>query len=365
MEETTFEVIGNYELFIDWLTGPFEYSLCTTDDFDMDSFSQKYPQYKGLDIYELDILIIKDILPTININNLYKGKRIYHYFVDVLSRGNRYAYDLFRGNIVIDDDVYSQMIRYFYFTMNDKKDYLPIFIPEKKIRSILEKDEDTYFSGIDIKGYLIAWFIILDNNFENLLKEYIPEYDSIKASYWEDFFVDDKSVENGYLRYLKHCIEEKLGSEKEDSDFPMTTKQYTYVNNSGEKVTGDLGPSIYNFHTSSEDGMRKLYSSYDVEKYIIMKNVFDIETVDVEKLKKEYIDIFSQIGKVNYLYIDLYDPSGVIYIKITINGHGQYKGDYITKTFSGGLFNGRLKECIEVLEQEFLDLTNNLNKSNK
>ena len=195
-------------LFIEWLTGPFCESLNGGKD-KLTDFIGKYPQYDGMKENEIDFSIIDNILPKIDVNSLYKGKRIYHYFIESLLLGNRYAREIFEYSP--NSEYYDRFIKYFFNSIRDKEDFLPLLIPDSQIRELCEDKEDLYVQ-IDIRGVIIGYFIQLDSNFENILKEYIPGWDDINPDYWEDFFFpnDEEKIrpdsKNGFLRHLKFSI---------------------------------------------------------------------------------------------------------------------------------------------------------------
>ena len=208
-------------LFVEWLTGPFCESLCGTSEYSLEEFIKKYPQFNDMKENDIDYQIIENILPHIDVNTLYKSKRIYHYFIETLLIGNRYAYEIF--NYGPDVEHYDRFIQYFFNSIGNKEDFLPLLIPDSQIRDFCEDKEDIYHQ-IGTRGVIIGYFIILDTNFEKILKEYVPEWDEIRPEYWEDILFPDPKKEgfsdqqNGFLRYLKYSVNGFLKLKREEQE---------------------------------------------------------------------------------------------------------------------------------------------------
>lgn len=199
------------ELFIAWLTGPLQESLYTQfHDNSYNKFKLLYPQYSSFKPHEIDIEIIDKVLPHINVNNFYKSKRIYQWFIETLINGSRYTHNLF--NEPINNSFYCHMIEYFFLNIINKEDLLPLLIDNEMKRDYLNNCEDIYYT-LQTNGLLIRFFISIYPDFERMVKEYIDDYDNIIPEYWENFFFnydnEDRTElerENGYLKYLKYVI---------------------------------------------------------------------------------------------------------------------------------------------------------------
>lgn len=187
----------NTDIFIRWFFGPFQFSL--KGDFTFyPSFIRRFEEFKDMSTDTIDKKVIEQYLP--DVRQFHNGKRLYQHFIEMLQENYLYATELFNFS---KDHHYTKLLRYFLVETIDSRDVLPLLIPTKDIRDILDNIESTYYKNIII-SVMIKWLIQTASLFLIHLYEYVPELEFVKPQCWVEFF--DKDRTNGFLRDLKYNI---------------------------------------------------------------------------------------------------------------------------------------------------------------
>lgn len=198
------------KFFVEWLTDVFQASLQTEfEENYLPQFIEKYPIFENFSTWDIDQFVINDILKEININSIFRGKRIYVYFLESLLNGARYASELFPN--VSSIDIYKPLFDHFNPITNDLlPEYLSFLLPHDYEVSSRDYHEDTFPQDV-IKGLIIQKYIPNKEKADELIQSYIPVWSDIQSLYWEDNEIDFNGTckLNGdqYLSYLKYCVE--------------------------------------------------------------------------------------------------------------------------------------------------------------
>lgn len=278
-------------------------------------FISRHPEYSKYDqVSSKDIIddnFIDNILRYVDVNSFYKSKRVYVYFVEYLLSAGIYAEHYFYAN---KRSPYKRFIDYFCSFISDKRDFLPLLIPNETDLFNLELTP-MFYESVKIRALLIKNLIEIDQNFKSHLIFYIPNYgeieasDNIKSDYDHTFkeFSNDKSLyfqqfpnqqKQRFYSLLKFFID---GHDKKP--FPLNPElllNRTVRKNKGKdilillegKINGDN--KTYNFPIEEEllKELLKAAKIYNLKQHIIDADgdlIFEFENeAGAEEFKKAY-----------------------------------------------------------------------------